>query len=90
MVITMMIHIVWAVTVLLVALLAAALKYKIVVGPKVMRADDIAKAFLTVSERIKALEEKDKLREQQVDALKWTTRWARSATGSATSATVER
>jgi hypothetical protein len=70
MVITMMIHIVWAVTVLLVALLAAALKYTIVVGPKVMRADDIAKAFLTVSERIKALEEKDKLREQQVDALK--------------------
>jgi hypothetical protein len=70
MVITMVIHIVWAVTVLLVALLTAALVYKIVVGPKVMRAEDIAKAFLTVSERIKVLEEKDKLREQQVDALK--------------------
>jgi hypothetical protein len=70
MVITMVIHIVWAMTILIIALLTAALVHKIVVGPKVMRADDIAKAFLTVSERIKALEEKDKLREQQVDALK--------------------
>jgi hypothetical protein len=70
MVMMMVIHIVWAATILLIALLTAALIYKIVVGPKIMRADDIAKAFLTVSERIKALEERDKLREQQVDALK--------------------
>lgn len=74
---SVIVHLIWSVTLLAFGSAAAWIVYRVLIGPKVMRAedikkafDDIAKALFTMSERVRVLEEADKERRAEVQSLK--------------------